>query len=72
MYVIQISDINGEEVWYEGPGWYWTDQNFTIHGAYATEKEAVTEYAWHVHATIEKVNAYRRALNEPSILLPQR
>jgi hypothetical protein len=56
MYVIEISSINGEEAWYSGAGWYWTDQNFNLHGAYATEKECVTDYAWHVHAVLEQVN----------------
>lgn len=69
MYVIEISGINGTEVWYNGPGWYWTDQNFTLHGPYPTEKEAVTEYAWHVHAVLERVNNTIRKLNQPRIQL---
>ena len=72
MYVMQISDVNGDEVWFTGPGWFWTDQNFTFHGAYKTEKEAITDYAWHVHEMLGMVNEVRRRINEPKILLPPR
>jgi len=64
MYVIEISDVNGAEVWYEGPGWYWTDQNFLLHGPYLTEQGAVTDYAWHVHAILGQVNEIRQKLND--------
>ncbi len=71
-YVLEVTDISGEEVWYEGAGWYWTDANFTFHGPYSTEKEAITNYAWYVHDMLRQVNEFRRKLNEPKLLLPKR
>lgn len=58
-YVIEVTDIAGNEVWYHGAGWYWTDQNFMLHGPYNSEKDAITDYAWHIHEMIELVNKYR-------------
>ncbi len=72
MYLIEISSVLGTETWYTGSGWYWTDQNQNFNGPYDTEKEAVTDYAWFVHSMLEAVNAHRRHLNEPKILLPSR
>ena len=56
MYVIEISNINGEEIWFEGNGWYWMDHVFMLHGPYLTEKGAVTDYAWHVNDVIKQIN----------------
>ena len=70
-YVLEVTNINGEEVWYQGTGWYWTDADFTFHGAYDTEKEALTDYAWYVHGMLEQVNEFRRNLNKPKILAPK-
>ena len=70
MYVLEITNINGEEVWFEGPGWYWTDADFTIHGAYPTEKAAITDYAWYVHSQLAKINEFRARLDRPRLMLP--
>jgi len=68
--VIEVSDINGEEIWYEGNGWYWTDSDFMFHGPYLTEKGAVTDYAWYIHAVLIKVNEVRERINRPRLALP--
>lgn len=59
MYIIEISDTQGQEVWFEGKGWYWTDQFFMMNGPYLSEYGAVYDYAWYINAVIAEVNERR-------------
>ena len=52
MYIIEITDTAGNEVWYDGKGWYWTDQYFLLHGPYLTEDGAAYDYAWYINGVM--------------------
>ena len=56
MYVMRVTDTAGDEAWFEGDGWYWTDQYFMMHGPYLTEDGALYDYAWCMNKVIDVIN----------------
>ncbi len=72
MYIFEISNIAGEEVWYSEPGWYFTNEQFTFVGPFKTESLAIEAYAWHVNAIFDRIMDYDRAMNSPGLVVPDR
>jgi len=72
MYIIEITNLAGEEVWYEGPGWYYTNEAFSFVGPHATELEAIEAYAWHVNAIFDRITKYHEAISSPNLIVPDK
>ncbi len=68
MYIMDISTVAGEEVWFEGKGWYYTNEAFTFVGPFATEYDAIEAYAWHMNELFDRIMGYDEQLNTPRII----
>ena len=69
MYIIDITNIAGEEVWYEGAGWYYTNEAFTFIGPFKTEYDAIESYAWHMNDLFDRIMAYDDQLNPTQAII---
>lgn len=72
MFIMNITDTSGAEVWFDGPGWYFTNEVFTFDGPYDTEREAVEAYAWHVNALFDRLAEHFEASQEPTLIVPDK
>lgn len=68
MYIIDITNIAGEEIWYEGAGWYFTNEAFTFVGPFESEFLAIEAYAWHMNELFDRIMDYDKQMSAPKII----
>jgi hypothetical protein len=72
MYIMKITEVSGTEPWFSGPGWYYTDEQYEYHGPADTEREACEGSAHIVNDLYDRLVAFNKAVNSPSLIIPER
>lgn len=72
MHIVHISSIAGEEEWYTGHGWYFTNEVFQFQGPFESEFLAVEAYAWHINAMFDRIIHMREAMASPNLIVPDK
>lgn len=72
MYVLKVSEVSGTELWFSGPGWYYTDEHFEYHGPFDTEMGACEGVAHIVNDVHDRLVLFNKAISSPNLIIPDK